>query len=140
MRISAGLLIVVLWAGPAVAQANGGDPSLGTRIGSPEFGGGYRYDLGKRIGPADTSGRRPFELRDRIAPDEGVVRRPIIRAPQAGSSAAARRAARERYLRAQERRAKSEPAKLDNLSSTIPAPGSSLQPPSTIGTPLYHDR
>lgn len=98
----AGVLAAVAGLRPARAQY--GDPSLGSRIGNPEAGGAYREDLGRRVGPSDRSGRRPFSIQERINPDEGLDRRPLVRSPEPGSSAAARRAARQRYLDAQARR------------------------------------
>lgn len=74
--VTAGIIFGLIGPVAALAQSNGGDPSIRTRIGNPETGGSYRWDLGQRIGPAETSGRRPFSLQDRISPDEGIERRP----------------------------------------------------------------
>ncbi len=108
--MAAAVSLALLTPAIALAQYKPADPAIGTRIGTPEYGGGYRELPGRRIGPRDTSGLRPYDARSRVGGEEFLLPRVAAGPPRAGSSAAARRAARERYLRQEALRRAAPPA------------------------------
>ena len=99
--------LALVLAAPALSQS---DSPIRSRIGAPEYGGGYREDIRGRIGPRGDSFRQPYDIRGRIAGDDTPERRALAQSTPGGSSPAARRAQRERTLRLKQQQPKAVPA------------------------------